>query len=61
MTNEETPRARVQAWLDRAMDDGYDFHDASIFKMLKLEEVAIAPSGEATTVFSFVVPRALCR
>jgi len=29
--------------------------------MLKLEEVAIAPSGEATTVFSFVVPRALCR
>lgn len=37
------------------------FHDASVFKVLKLEEVTIAPTGEATTVYSFVVPRELCR
>ncbi|CBX95003.1 hypothetical protein LEMA_P114180.1 [Plenodomus lingam JN3] len=55
-----TPEEKVKAWFERTGVDDYEYHDGLVSRSLKLEEVTIAPSGEAMTVFSFVVPRQLC-
>jgi acyl-coenzyme A thioesterase 13 len=39
----------------------YQYHDSLASKIMNLEEVTIAPTGEASAVFTFVVPKTLCR
>ncbi|KAF2856551.1 hypothetical protein T440DRAFT_549922 [Plenodomus tracheiphilus IPT5] len=54
-----TPEQKVKAWFEYCSAEDYDYHDASVARFLKLEEVTFSPTGEATTVFSFIVPREL--
>ncbi|KAH8719365.1 hypothetical protein GQ44DRAFT_775293 [Phaeosphaeriaceae sp. PMI808] len=59
-----SPFDKVQRWIDIISAEGYDGHDAEVFKILKLESVTSQPTKadphNSRTVFSFTVPRQLC-
>ncbi|KAF2850268.1 hypothetical protein T440DRAFT_468608 [Plenodomus tracheiphilus IPT5] len=51
---------KILRWSELSRSESYDYHDSLPSKIMNLEEVTIAPTGEASAVFSFVVPKALC-
>ncbi|RYO30895.1 hypothetical protein AA0111_g5343 [Alternaria arborescens] len=56
----KTAEQKILKWGELSRSEGYDYHDALASKIMNLEEVTIAPTGEASAVFTFVVPKTLC-